>query len=132
MHEKNRARESAKGRGGREGRGRQRSAEDKKASRRPVAEHARHSFYSRHSEAFDRRPEEARAGAAAAEILEIDKRRRAAIPKANRSRPGAKRRASRSHGKRKGEPADALMAEVAALEETQKKAEALAPSSTPN
>ena len=60
-----------------------------------------------------------------AELLEIDKRRRAAISESEAAQ--AQRKAlSRQIGiaKGKGEPADALMAEVAALEETLKKGEA--------
>ena len=60
-----------------------------------------------------------------AELLEIDKRRRAAISESEAAQ--ARRKAlSRQIGiaKGKGEPADALMAEVAALEETLKKGEA--------
>jgi len=60
-----------------------------------------------------------------AELLEIDKRRRAAISESEAAQ--AQRKAlSRRIGiaKGKGEPADALMAEVAALEETLKKGEA--------
>ena len=59
-----------------------------------------------------------------AELLEIDKRRRAAISESESAQ--AKRKAlSRQIGiaKGKGEPADALMAEVAALEENLKKGE---------
>src|SRR5215475_5166042 len=62
-----------------------------------------------------------------AELLEIDKRRRAAITESEGLQ--ARRRAlSQQIGiaKRKGEAAEALMAEVAALEETLKKGEALA------
>ena len=62
-----------------------------------------------------------------AELLEIDKRRRAAISESEAIQ--AKRKAlSQQIGmaKRKGENADALMAEVAGLEETLKKGEALA------
>ena len=60
-----------------------------------------------------------------AELLEIDKRRRAAITESESAQ--ARRKAlSQQIGiaKRKGEPADALMAEVAALEESQKNGEA--------
>ena len=63
----------------------------------------------------------------AAELLEIDKRRRAAISESEAAQ--ARRKAlSRQIGiaKGKGEPADGLMAEVAALEENLKKGEALA------
>lgn len=62
-----------------------------------------------------------------AELLEIDKRRRAAISESEAAQ--AKRKAlSRQIGiaKGKGEPAEALMAEVAALEENLKKGETLA------
>ncbi len=62
-----------------------------------------------------------------AELLEIDKRRRAAISDSEGAQ--ARRKAlSRQIGvaKSKGEPAEALMAEVAALEENLKKGEALA------
>ena len=62
-----------------------------------------------------------------AERLEIDKRRRAAISDSEGAQ--ARRKAlSRQIGvaKSKGEPAEALMAEVAALEENLKKGEALA------
>ena len=60
-----------------------------------------------------------------AELLEIDKRRRAAISESEGLQ--ARRKAlSQQIGiaKRKGEPAEALMAEVAALEESLKKGEA--------
>jgi seryl-tRNA synthetase len=62
-----------------------------------------------------------------AEILEIDKRRRAAITEAE-SIQARRKQLSQQIGiaKRKGENADAAMAEVAALEETLKKSEALA------
>jgi seryl-tRNA synthetase len=62
-----------------------------------------------------------------AELIEIDRRRRAAITESEGVQ--AKRRTlSQQIGiaKRKGEPAEALMAEVSALEETLKKGEALA------
>ena len=62
-----------------------------------------------------------------AELLEIDKRRRAAISDSEGAQ--ARRKAlSRQIGvaKSKGEPAEALMAEVAALEENLKKGESLA------
>ena len=61
----------------------------------------------------------------AAELLEIDRRRRAAISESETLQ--ARRKAlSQQIGiaKRKGEPAEALMAEVAALEESLKKGEA--------
>jgi seryl-tRNA synthetase len=62
-----------------------------------------------------------------AEILEIDKRRRAAITEAE-SIQARRKQLSQQIGiaKRKGENADAAMAEVASLEETLKKSEALA------
>ncbi|HLG46194.1 MAG TPA: serine--tRNA ligase [Reyranella sp.] len=62
-----------------------------------------------------------------AEILEVDKRRRAAITEAE-SIQARRKQLSQQIGiaKRKGENADAAMAEVAALEETLKKSEALA------
>jgi seryl-tRNA synthetase len=62
-----------------------------------------------------------------AELLEVDRRRRAAISESENIQ--ARRKAlSQQIGiaKRKGEPADALMAEVTALEESLKKGEALA------
>ncbi len=62
-----------------------------------------------------------------AQVLDIDKHRRAAISQSEAIQ--AKRKTlSQQIGvaKRKGEPAEALMAEVAALEETLKKGEALA------
>jgi seryl-tRNA synthetase len=62
-----------------------------------------------------------------AEILEVDKRRRAAITEAE-SVQARRKQLSQQIGiaKRKGENADAAMAEVASLEETLKKSEALA------
>jgi seryl-tRNA synthetase len=62
-----------------------------------------------------------------AEILEVDKRRRAAITEAE-SVQARRKQLSPQIGiaKRKGENADAAMAEVASLEETLKKSEALA------
>jgi len=62
-----------------------------------------------------------------AELLEIDKRRRAAISESE-SIQSRRKALSQQIGiaKRKGEPADALMAEVAALEESLKKGEVLA------
>ena len=69
-----------------------------------------------------------------AELLEIDKRRRAAITEAESVQ--ARRKAlSQQIGiaKRKGEPADALMAEVAALEDVAEGGRgARRPSSTPS
>jgi seryl-tRNA synthetase len=60
-----------------------------------------------------------------AEILEVDKRRRAAITESE-SIQARRKQLSQQIGmaKRKGENADALMAEVAALEESLKKSEA--------
>jgi seryl-tRNA synthetase len=60
-----------------------------------------------------------------AELLEVDKRRRAAITEAEGIQ-ARRRQLSQQIGiaKRKGENADGLMAEVAALEETLKKSEA--------
>ena len=62
-----------------------------------------------------------------AELLEVDKRRRAAISESE-SIQGRRRALSQQIGiaKRKGEPAEALMAEVAALEGSLKAGEALA------
>src|SRR6476660_7779690 len=62
-----------------------------------------------------------------AEILEIDKRRRAAITE-NEGLQAKRRQLSQQIGiaKRKGEDADGLMVEVAALEAKQRKSEALA------
>src|SRR5262249_13834513 len=62
-----------------------------------------------------------------AELLEIDKRRRAAITESE-SIQAKRRQLSQQIGiaKRKNEPADALMAEVATLEQSQKASEAQA------
>jgi len=76
-------------------------------------------------EAFDTGLKRRGLPVAAAELLEIDKRRRAAISESEGIQ--ARRKAlSQQIGiaKRKGEPADALMADVAALEESLKKGEA--------
>src|SRR4051812_1555166 len=63
----------------------------------------------------------------AADLLEIDKRRRAAISESETAQASRKALSQQiGIAKRKGEPADALMAEVAALEESLKKGEALA------
>ena len=78
-------------------------------------------------EAFDSGLKKRGLAPLSAEILEVDKRRRAAISESEAIQ--ARRKAlSQQIGiaKRKGEPADALMAEVAALEESLKKGEALA------
>ena len=62
-----------------------------------------------------------------AELLEIDKRRRAAITEAEGIQAKRKQLSQQiGMAKRKGENADAAMAEVAALEETLKKSETLA------
>jgi len=62
-----------------------------------------------------------------AELLEIDKRRRAAISESEGIQSKRKTLSQQiGIAKRKGEPAEALMAEVAALEESLKKGEALA------
>src|SRR6266404_8756023 len=78
-------------------------------------------------EAFDAGLKKRGLAPLSAELLEIDKRRRAAISESESAQ--ARRKAlSQQIGiaKRKGEAADALMAEVAGLEETLKKGEALA------
>lgn len=78
-------------------------------------------------EAFDSGLKKRGLAPLSAEILEVDKRRRAAISESEAIQ--ARRKAlSQQIGiaKRQGEPADALMAEVAALEESLKKGEALA------
>jgi seryl-tRNA synthetase len=78
-------------------------------------------------EAFDAGLKKRGLAPLSAELLEIDKRRRAAISESESAQ--AKRKAlSRQIGmaKGKGEPVDALMAEVAALEESLKTGEALA------
>ena len=60
-----------------------------------------------------------------AEILEIDKRRRAAITESEGVQAKRKQLSQQiGIAKRKGENADALMAEVAALEDTQRRSEA--------
>ena len=60
-------------------------------------------------------------------ILEVDKRRRAAITESENIQARRKQLSQQiGMAKRKGESADALMAEVAALEESLKKSEALA------
>jgi seryl-tRNA synthetase len=78
-------------------------------------------------EAFDAGLKKRGLAPLAAELLEIDKRRRAAISESENAQ-AARKALSRQIGiaKGKGEPADALMAEVAALEEALKKGEALA------
>lgn len=78
-------------------------------------------------EAFDAGLRKRNLAPLSAELLEIDKRRRAAISESEALQ--ARRKAlSQQIGiaKRKGEPAEALMAEVAALEESLKKGEAQA------
>jgi len=82
-------------------------------------------FIREHPEAFDTGLKKRNLPPIAAELLEIDTRRRAAISESEAAQ--ARRKAlSRQIGmvKGKGEPADALMAEVAALEESLKKGEA--------
>jgi len=78
-------------------------------------------------EAFDAGLKKRGLAPLAAELLEIDKRRRAAISESENAQ-ASRKALSRQIGiaKGKGEPADALMAEVAALEEALKKGEALA------
>jgi seryl-tRNA synthetase len=78
-------------------------------------------------EAFDAGLKKRGLAPLSAELLEIDKRRRAAISESESAQ--ARRKAlSRQIGmaKGKGEPVDALMAEVAALEDSLKTGEALA------
>jgi seryl-tRNA synthetase len=78
-------------------------------------------------EAFDADLKKRGLAPLSAELLEIDKRRRAAISESESAQ--ARRKAlSRQIGmaKGKGEPVDALMAEVAALEDSLKTGEALA------
>src|SRR5258708_4839950 len=78
-------------------------------------------------EAFDAGLKKRGLAPLSAELLEIDKRRRAAISESESAQ--ARRKAlSRQIGmaKGKGEPVDALMAEVAALEASLKTGEALA------
>jgi seryl-tRNA synthetase len=82
-------------------------------------------FIRDHPEAFDAGLKKRNLPPIAAELLAIDKRRRAAISESEAAQ--ARRKAlSRQIGiaKGKGEPADALMAEVAALEDSLKKGEA--------
>jgi len=84
-------------------------------------------FIREHPAAFDAGLKKRNLAPLSAELLEIDKRRRAAISESETIQ--AKRKAlSQQIGiaKRKGEPADALMAEVAGLEASLKKGEALA------
>ncbi|TAJ38845.1 MAG: serine--tRNA ligase [Reyranella sp.] len=81
-------------------------------------------FIRENPEAFDAGLKKRNLAPLAAELLEIDKRRRAAISESEGLQ--ARRKAlSQQIGiaKRKGEPAEALMAEVAALEESLKKGE---------
>src|SRR5258707_4192531 len=84
-------------------------------------------FIREHPAAFDAGLKKRNLPPLSAELLEIDKRRRAAISESETIQ--AKRKAlSQQIGiaKRKGENADALMVEVAGLEESLKKGEALA------
>ena len=88
---------------------------------RPTRQLAMHDirFIRENPAAFDAGLKKRNLAPLSAELLEIDKRRRAAISESEASRPGARRSASQiGIAKRKGEPADALMAEVAALEES--------------
>ena len=81
-------------------------------------------FIRENPEAFDAGLKKRNLAPLSAELLEIDKHRRAAISGSETLQ--ARRKAlSQQIGiaKRKGEPADALMAEVAALEESLKKGE---------
>ena len=113
-------REEAGG-GGQEGRG---SREQGRGNARQLAMHDIR-FIRDHPEAFDAGLKKRNLPPLAAELLAIDKRRRAAISESEAAQ--ARRKAlSRQIGiaKAKGEPADALMAEVAALEESLKKGEA--------
>mgnify|MGYP001589304138 FL=1 len=82
-------------------------------------------FIRENPEAFDAGLKKRNLAPLSVELLEIDKRRRAAISESEGLQ--ARRKAlSQQIGiaKRKGEPAEALMAEVAALEESLKKGEA--------
>src|SRR5262245_43712618 len=84
-------------------------------------------FIREHPDAFDAGLRKRNLAPLSAELLEIDKRRRAAISESEQIQ--ARRKAlSQQVGiaKRKGENAEALMAEVAGLEESLKKGEALA------
>jgi seryl-tRNA synthetase len=84
-------------------------------------------FIREHPAAFDAGLKKRNLAPLSAELLEIDKRRRAAISESETIQ--SKRKAlSQQIGiaKRKGEPADALMAEVSGLEASLKKGEALA------
>jgi len=84
-------------------------------------------FIREHPAAFDAGLKKRNLAPLSAELLEIDKRRRGAISESETIQ--SKRKAlSQQIGiaKRKGEPADALMAEVAGLEASLKKGEALA------
>ncbi|MCA0250337.1 MAG: serine--tRNA ligase, partial [Proteobacteria bacterium] len=76
-------------------------------------------------EAFDKGLQRRGLVPASAGILEIDKRRRAAISESETIQARRKTLSQQiGIAKRKGEPADALMAEVAGLEEGLKKGEA--------
>jgi len=84
-------------------------------------------FIREHPAAFDAGLKKRNLPPLSAELLEIDKRRRAAISESEALQ--ARRKAlSQQIGiaKRKSENVDALMAEVAGLEESLKKGEALA------
>ena len=76
-------------------------------------------------EAFDQGLQRRGLAPASAGILEIDKRRRAAISESEAIQARRKTLSQQiGMAKRKGEPADELMAEVAGLEEGLKKGEA--------
>jgi seryl-tRNA synthetase len=81
-------------------------------------------FIREHPAAFDAGLKKRNLAPLSAEILEVDRRRRAAITESE-SIQAKRKQLSQQIGiaKRKGENADVLMAEVAALEETLKKSE---------
>jgi seryl-tRNA synthetase len=82
-------------------------------------------FIRENPEAFDAGLKKRNLAALSAELLEIDKRRRAAISGSEGLQARRKALSQRvGIAKRKGEPAEALMGEVAALEESLKKGEA--------
>ena len=80
-------------------------------------------FIRENPEAFDAGLKKRHLAPLSAELVEIDRRRRAAISESEAAQ--AKRKAlSRQIGQAKGEPAEALMAEVEALDATLKQGEA--------
>src|SRR4029077_17804638 len=84
-------------------------------------------FIREHPAAFDSGLKKRNLAPLSAELLEIDKRRRPAISESEAIQPKRKALSQQiGMAKRKGENADALMAEVAGLEESLKKGEALA------